>query len=493
MNQSANNEIKLKVFLDYIASQTGMEEKEVAEEMAVALEAVIAKNGHYPTDANIHVQISAQTGLLEIFREWEIVNSEDIENIERQMSIEDARELSDEISLGQSLYVPLPTEKLGRVAAQQAKQLFSKIIRDGQREQKKNMLASQIGSIVTGVVRRGKREFILVETSDQINAIIYRKNLIAREIFRENDKITALIINNDPEYKGAIIELSRTANEFLTKLFANEVPEIHEGSIEIKATARDPGYRAKIAVKSNDKRVDPIGACIGMRGTRVQAVTNELNGERIDVILWNEDPATMVVQALSPGVIESIEINEENNSMDLNVANENLAKVIGKNGQNIKLASELSGWKLDIKKQTHSDETLTERLIEYLDVDQDIATLLVKKHYASPQMIVHAGVEKISQIDEFDEDIASTLVERAQDALLAMTLSGDETIEEDLPLLQLEQINLEYAQMLKDKQIISLDDLAELSVDELIELIPLDRQTASSVIMKAREPWFKDN
>ena len=493
MTDSNNQEIKLKLFLDYIQGQTGMETQDIAEEMAAALQSVIIKNKLYPENAQIQVQIDPNSGLLEIFREWTIVDNDKTPLEDHtELPLDLALSITDEAAVGENLLESLPADNLGRIAAQQAKQLFSKIIREGQIAQKRKFYDDKIGDIITGTVKSIKRDFILIETSDQSTGIMYKKNTIAKETFRENDKIKAVIVSNHAEYRNAVIEVSRTHPDFMKQLFLSEVPEIHEGSIEIMGIARDPGSRAKMAVKSNDRRVDPIGACIGMRGTRVQAVTNELNGERVDMLLWDKDPVKLIIQALAPGKVESIEINEETQTMELNVSNENLAQLIGRSGQNIKLASDLTGWRLDIKKQQHSDEQMIDNLCRLLDVDKEIASLLVKAHLTTPQLIVQSNAEHMqTQIPEFDEDIADSLIDRARDALLEQALEND-NIESDYPLLEHEHINIQFAEILKENDIVTNDDLAELSTDELMEIIPLDSNKASELIMKARAHWFED-
>ncbi|MEC8461045.1 MAG: transcription termination factor NusA [Pseudomonadota bacterium] len=494
MSQQANKEIKVKLYLDYIQSQTGLDVTDIAEEMATALESVIIKNRHYPTGAKIHVQIDPSSGLLEIFREWLIVSDQqDPVQTEHEMPLHTASAMTDEATVGQTIYEALPANKLGRIAAQQAKQLFAKIVRDGQLAQKKKQYENQVGDVITAKVKRVKRDYILIETHDQCVGIINKQHLIPRENFREEDKITGIILNTTPEFRSAAIEISRTSNEFLKKLFHNEVPEIYEGSIEIMSVAREPGARAKVSVKSNDRRVDPIGSCIGMRGSRVQAVSNELNGERIDIIVWDDDPVKMVIQSLAPGKIESIELNETEKTMDLHVTNENLSQVIGRSGQNIKLASQLTGWRLNIKKQSVSDEAMIEKIRQQLDVDEQIAEILVQHNFNSAQSIIQMSAQELEEkIPDFDEEIASVIIERAQDALLELTLTG-ENLEKDFPLLKYDSINIEFAETLKANGILNDEDLAELSVDELTDIIAINPDDASDIIMHARKPWFQQD
>lgn len=494
---------EIKTFLDYLTSQTGLSAENMASEIAIALEQVVIKSKKYPEEAVIKVQIDPSTGDMEIFRVFYIVNNDkaDIEN-ECEITIAEAEKIQIEAGMepnaeeGQSIYQALDID-LGRIAATQAKQLFKKIIQEGQLQKQKNIYKEKIGSIVIGTVKRVTRDFIIVEISDQVDGILHKNKMIPRENYRIDDKIKAEIASTESEYRSATVELSRTSNNFLKQLFISEVPEIHEGSIEIKAIARDPGSRAKVAVKSNDKRVDPIGACIGIKGTRVQAVSNELNGERIDIILWDDSPAKIVIASLSPGEVHSISVDEENNSMEINANPDQLAQVIGRNGQNIRLATQLTGWTLNLNKTDSSEglkQTDLEKLSEQLGVDEEIAEILIRENLPTTKDITSAGIDALSRIEEFDEEIAEAIFEQAKSYQLEQTLTLEHAEEKQtLELSGFESISEEQAKTLKRHDIATQEDLAELATDELREIIPISEESAAKIILAARKPWFEDN
>ncbi|MAV28376.1 MAG: transcription termination/antitermination protein NusA [Legionellales bacterium] len=487
---------EIKAFLDYLTTQTGFSAENMASEIESALEQVVIKSKKYPEDAMIKVQIDPSNGELEIFRVFYIVeNDSETLNQHNEVTIQEAESIQKEAGMtpdaaaGQSLYQALDID-LGRIAATQAKQLFKKIIQEGQIKKQKSIYQDKIGSIAVGTVKRVTRDFLIIEISDQVDGILYKNDMIPRENYRIDDKIKVEIASTDPEYRSATVQLSRTSNNFLKQLFISEVPEIHEGSIEIKAIARDPGSRAKIAVKSNDRRVDPIGACIGIKGTRVQAVSNEINGERIDIILWDDSPAKIVIASLSPGEIHSISVDEESTTMEIGVLPDQLAQVIGRNGQNIRLATQLSGWTLNLNKSDNdgSEVTPTEQLAEDLGVDAEIAEVLLREGLDSVKTIASKDVATLASIEEFDDEIAEALYEQAKSRQLELTLSLDE--ESELALVGFESITQTQAERLKANDIHSQDDLAELAVDELTEIIPMSDEAAGKIILAARAPWF---
>lgn len=482
----------IKVFLDYLSSQTGLALDVVARETEEALASVVAKR--YPEGTRIKVQIDAQHGSLEIFRVWSIVpDDQDGIDTTLDMTLTHAQSLSPEVTVGEEIFESIPVENLGRIVATQVKQHIYKIIREGQNQKSRERFSERIGEIVHGKVKKVTRDYIIVELDDSVDGILYKQDIIPREIYRPEDKIKAEIVHTQPEYRNAVCQLSRTSSGFLMQQFYTEVPEIHEGSIEIKAVARDPGSRAKIAVKSNDRRVDPIGACIGMRGTRVQAVSNELHGERIDIIMWDDDPAKMVIHALSPGELAGITMNEEEKSMELHVKKDQLAQVIGRSGQNIKLASELLGWKLNIIKSENAGMEITdpvELLCDALDIDEDIAQILVREGFNDSQHISQSSIEQLASIDEFDEDIAEALHSRAASHVLEATLT-EESIT-DYALSEFGSLTDAQVKQLADSKILSQDDLAELAIDELQAIITISDEDASKLIMLARAPWFED-
>ena len=494
---------EIKAFLDYLTSQTGLSAENMANEIEVALEQVVMKSKKYPEDAQIKVHIDASNGDLEIFRIFNIVNdSLDDINPNYEVTIKQAEKIQQDAGMnpeakeGQSIYQALDID-LGRIAATQAKQLFKKIVHEGQIKKQKNIYQEKIGTIAIGTVKRVTRDFLIVEISDQVDGILYKTDMIPRENYRIDDKIKVEIANTEPEYRNATVQLSRTSNNFLRQLFISEVPEIHEGSIQIVAIARDPGSRAKVAVKSNDKRVDPIGACIGIKGTRVQAVSNEVNGERIDIILWDDSPAKVVIASLAPGEIHSISVDEENNTMDINVSPDQLAQVIGRNGQNIRLATNLSGWTLNLNKtdeDMEKESSQVENLMEDLGVDSEIAEILVREGFSSAKSIAAKDAQALQSIEEFDEEIAEAIYEQAKSSQLELTLSLESDSEnENLELVGFESLTKEHASLLKKNDILTQDDLAELSVDELVDIISIPEEVAGKIIISAREPWFKDS
>lgn len=485
---------EIKVFLDYLSSQTGLDIKVVAHEMELALETVVSKNQQYSEDTRIKVQIDPDNGDLEMYRIWTIIaNDSESINPAYEIHLDDALKLSAEASAGEEIFESLPIDGLGRIAAAQAKQLFHRILRDGQTQKQKEQYANRVGEIVHGKVKRANRDFLIVELGENADGIIYKQDIIPREVYRIDDKIKAEIIGTETEYRNAVVQLSRTSKQFLQQQFFTEVPEINEGSIEIKAIARDPGSRAKIAVKSNDKRVDPIGACIGMRGTRVRAVSEELNGERIDIILWDDNPAKMAINALSPGEINKITLDEETKTMELEIEQDQLAQIIGRNGQNIKLASELLQWTLNIKKDDHSDDNNPLSLLcNELDIDTEIAEVLVREGYTSSLTITQSNPNNIAMIDEFDDDIAQAIYQRAQDQVLELSLQNPEP-KTNIALSGFGGLTPTQAEQLKNQSIHTQEDLAELDVDELQEIIELNYENAAKLIMLAREPWFQDN
>ena len=490
---------EIKTFLDYLTSQTGLSAESMAGEIELALEQVVVKSKKYPEEAQIKVHIDPSSGDMEIFRIFNIVDTE-ITNPDNEISIEEAERIQLEAGMqpdakaGQTIYQALDID-LGRIAATQAKQLFKKIIHDGQIRKQKNIYQEKIGTIVVGTVKKTTRDYLIIEISDQVDGILYRSDMIPRENHRIDDKIKVEIASTESEYRNATVQLSRTSGNFLKQLFISEVPEIHEGSIEIKAVARDPGSRAKVAVKSNDRRVDPIGACIGIKGTRVQAVSNELNGERIDIILWDDSPAKMVIASLSPGEVHAISVDEVSNSMEINVSPDQLAQVIGRNGQNIRLASQLTGWVLNLNKtDTELDISPLDQLTQDLGVDEEISEILVREGLESTKLIAEAGVDKLALIEEFDDEIAEAIYEQAKSCQLELTLSqSEEDFDNDnLPLIGFESLSEAHVKSLKKAGVVSQDDLAELAVDELTEILDISDELAGTIIIAARKPWFTD-
>ena len=478
-------------------------EKSVAKDTVfLALEMALASatKKRFKDEVDVRVEIDRETGDYHAFRRWTVVPDEEHEEPAHQIAITDAVAENAEAQLGDVIEEPLEAETFGRIGAQAAKQVILQKIRDAEREQILNDFLERGESLVTGTVKRAERGNLIVE-SGRVEALLPRDQLIAKENLRVGDRVRAYIAKIDRAARGPQLILSRIAPEFLVKLFELEVPEIEEGLLEIKAAARDPGLRAKIAVKSNDPRIDPVGTCVGMRGSRVQAVTQELAGERVDIILWSPEPAQFVINALAPADVSSIVVDEERHSMDVVVEEDQLALAIGKGGQNVRLASELSGWQLNImtteeRQQKSQAETSVVRslFMEKLDVDEEVAEILVSEGFTSLDEVAYVPINEMLEIDAFDEETVNELRRRARNALLTEAIKSEETVEhaaEDL--LGMEGMDNQTARVLASKGITTMDALADLATEELTEMTGMDAERASKLIMTARAPWFKES
>ena len=468
-------------------------EKNVPKDIVfTALESALASatKKRFPTqEIDARVSIDRETGDYESFRRWTVVPDEEHEEPAYQLAITDAVERDPELKLGDVIEEPLEPIEFGRIGAQAAKQVILQKIRDAEREQILNDFLEREDNLLTGTVKRIERGNAIVE-SGRIEGVIPRDQLIPKEMLRVGDRIRAYVTKVDRTAKGPQLILSRIAPEFLMRLFELEVPEIEEGLIEIKAAARDPGIRAKIAVKSNDPRLDPQGTCIGMRGSRVTAVTNELAGERVDIILFSEDPAKFVINALAPAEISSIVVVDE----------ENLAIAIGRLGQNVRLASELTGWELNLmsveeSQQKHEAEgtRLRELFMAKLDVDEEVADILIGEGFTSLEEVAYVPITEMLEIESFDEDTVNELRSRARNALLTEAIVREESVENvEEALLGLEGMDTEIASKLAANGITTRDALADLAVDELVELTAMAEEPAQALIMKARAHWFDE-
>jgi N utilization substance protein A len=477
-------------------------EKNVPKEIVfTALESALvsATKNRFPDEIDARVLIDRETGDYETFRRWTVVPDEEHEEPAHQLAITDAAERTPPLALGDVIEEPLEPVPFGRIGAQAAKQVILQKIRDAEREQILNDFLDREDNLLTGTVKRIERGNVIVE-SGRIEGVIPRDQMIAKEMLRVGDRIRAYVTKIDRTAKGPQLILSRIAPDFLMRLFELEVPEIEEGLIEIKAAARDPGVRAKIAVKSNDPRLDPQGTCIGMRGSRVTAVTNELAGERVDIILYSDDPAKFVINALAPAEISSIVVDEERHSMDVVVDEENLAIAIGRLGQNVRLASELTGWQLNLmsveesqqKHQAESDH-LRRLFIDKLDVDEEVADILIGEGFTSLEEVAYVPINEMLEIESFDEETVNELRSRARNAILTEAIVREESVENvEEALLALDGMDTEIASTLAQKGITTRDALADLAVDELVELTGMSEQPAQELIMKARAHWFAD-
>ena len=455
-------------------------------------------------DAEFRVSIDRETGGYETFRQFTVVESEeDIEFPDSEITLEQGQEKTPQLQVGDILEEPFESIEFGRIAAQTAKQVIVQKVREAERAQVAEMFQSRIGELVNGVVKRVTRENIILDLGGNAEAIIERDNMIPREIARVGDRLRGVLTEVRTEARGPQLIVSRTCPEMLVELFKIEVPEIGEEVIEIKRAARDPGSRAKIAVKTNDGRIDPVGACVGMRGGRVQAVSSELGGERVDIILWDENPAQLAINAMSPAEVVSIVIDEETEAMQIAVSEDQLAAAIGRNGQNIRLASNLTGWTLNVmseeeasSKEEEETEKFLQNFVTELDVDEDVAEILVAEGFTSIDEVAYVPIDEMLDIEEFDEEIVNELRRRAKDVLLTKALVNEEQLSQVDPaddLLELEGMDRHLAFVLASKGIVTQEDLAEQSVDELLEIEGMEEQKAADLIMAARAPWFEDS
>ncbi|TMS57412.1 transcription termination/antitermination protein NusA [Imbroritus primus] len=465
-----------------------------------ALEAALASatKKRFEEDVDIRVSIDRESGEHETFRRWLVVPDEaGLQEADKEILLFEAREQDPAIEVGDYIEEQIESMEFGRIGAQAAKQVILQKIRDAEREQILNDYLERGELIMTGTIKRADKKGLIVETG-RVEALLPREQMIPKENLRTGDRVRAYIMNVDRTARGPQIELSRTCPEFLVKLFENEVPEMEQGLLEIKAAARDPGVRAKIAVVAHDKRIDPIGTCVGVRGTRVTAVRNEVGGEAVDIVLWSEDPAQFVIGALAPAQVQSIVVDEETHAMDVVVDEENLAISIGRSGQNVRLASELTGWKINImtpdesaKKQAEESNVVRELFMQKLDVDEEVADILIEEGFSTLEEVAYVPLQEMLEIDAFDEDTVNELRNRARDVLLTMELAKEEKVEAvSQELRTLEGLNTELIAKLAEGNIHTRDDLAELAVDELVEMTGMDEEQAKVLIMKAREHWF---
>lgn len=465
---------------------------------AVELALAQATKKLYQGEVDIRVAIDRDSGDYDTFRRWLVVPDDaGLQNPEAEELLMDAQDRVADIMVGEYIEDAVESVPIGRIGAMAAKQVILQKIRDAEREMLLNDFMSRGEKIFTGTVKRMDKGDIIVE-GGRVEGRLRRSEMIPKENLRNGDRVRAMIMEVDLTLRGAPIILSRSAPEFMVELFRNEVPEIEQGLLEIKSCARDPGSRAKIAVISHDKRVDPIGTCVGVRGTRVNAVTTELAGERVDIVLWSEDPAQFVIGALAPANVSSIVVDEEKHAMDVVVDEENLAIAIGRGGQNVRLASDLTGWKINImdaaeSAQKQADETGAARrlFMENLDVDEEIADILIEEGFASLEEVAYVPLQEMLEIESFDEDTVNELRARAKDALLTQEIAREENVNKvSQDLRDLEGLTPDLVAKLAEGGVHTRDDLADLAIDELTELTGQSADEAKALIMKAREHWF---
>ena len=443
------------------------------------------------------MRIDRSNGEYDAFRRWKVVEDDEFMNDEAEITLVGARKQIDDIEIGDYIEEELKAEKFGRIGAQAAKQVITQKIREAEREQVLNDFLERGEAIISGTVKRMDRGDIIIEAG-KIEARLPKDQIIPKENLRPGDRVRAYMLKVDRAQRGQQVILSRTCPEIIMKLFELEVPEIEQGLMTIKSASRDPGVRAKIAVHTSDARIDPIGTCVGVRGSRVQAVTHELSGERVDIVLWSEDPAEFVIGALAPANVSQIVVDEEGKSMDVVVEESELAVAIGRGGQNVRLASELTGWQINIltadeseKKTALEREDVLKLFMEKLDVDEEVASVLVDEGFASIDEIAYIPVSEMLAIEAFDEDTVNELRTRARNFLLTQALVAEEKLQStDTDLFEVTGMSNELAAKLVDCKILTRDNLAELSVDELVELIEIDRDEGSNLIMEARAHWF---
>ncbi|MCU7375222.1 transcription termination factor NusA [Paucibacter sp. O1-1] len=487
---------ELLMLVDAISREKSVERDVVFGAVEAALASATKKL--YGGEVDIRVSVDRDSGAYETFRRWHVVpNEAGLQNADAEILLFEAQEQIADIEVEDHIEEPIDSVPIGRIGAQAAKQVILQKIRDAEREQLLNDFLSRGEKIFMGTVKRLDKGDIIAE-SGRIEGRLKRGEMIPKENLRTGDRVRAVILGIDPTQRGPQIMLSRSSPEFMKELFAQEVPEIEQGLLEIKSCARDAGSRAKIAVLSHDKRVDPIGTCVGVRGSRVNGVTNELAGERVDIVLWSEDPAQFVIGALAPANVQSIVVDEERHAMDVVVDEENLAIAIGRGGQNVRLASELTGWRINIMSAEESaakheieSESVRKLFVDKLDVDAEVADILIAEGFTSLEEVAYVPMQEMLEIEAFDEDTVNELRTRAKDALLTMEIAREEKVEEvSQDLRDLEGMTPELVAKLADGNIHTRDDLADLAVDELVELAGMDEAAARAMIMKAREHWF---
>lgn len=485
---------EILLLVDALAHEKNVTKEVIFTALELALASATKKKHH--DDADIHVTIDRETGEYATFRRWQYVDYDLLENSAYQ--IDEESEHAKGLKIGEYYEEPLESIEFGRIGAQAAKQVILQKVREAEREQILEDFLARDEKLVTGVIKRMEKGNAIIEVG-RIESLLPREQMIPKENLRVGDRVRAFLSRIERGGRGPQLILSRITPDFLVRLFELEVPEIEEGLLEIRAAARDPGLRSKIAVKSNDQRIDPVGTCVGMRGSRVQAVTGELAGERVDIVLWSIEPAQFVINAMSPAEVASIVVDEDAHSMDVVVDEEQLALAIGRNGQNVRLASELTGWTLNIltvdqaaQKNQEEFAGVSQLFMDKLDVDAEVAEILVQEGFSTLEEIAYVPLAEMNEIEAFDADTIEELRKRARAALLTEAIAKEEKVEEAAEdLLTMEGMDDETAHLLASKGVPTMDDLAELAVDELVELTSMDAERAKTLIMTARAPWFK--
>ena len=498
-----NKEILMVV--DAVSNEKSVDKEIIFEALEAALASAARKrHGEEGEEWDVRVAINRKTGEYATFRRWKVFadDSKELETPARELRYDDAIDVNKAAEIGGYVEEPMESATFGRIAAQQAKQVIVQKVREAERAQVIEAYKDRVGTLVSGVVKRVDRNGIFVDLGSNAEGFVSRTDMIMREQVKPQDRIKAFLKEVRSEPRGPQLFLTRSAPEFLIELFKLEVPEVGQGMIQILGAARDPGIRAKIAVKSNDPRVDPVGACVGMRGSRVQAVSNEIAGERVDIIPFDANPAQFVINAMSPAEVLSIVVDEDKHSMDIAVSEDKLSQAIGRGGQNIRLASQLTGWDLNVMTESDAEaksegesRVLIENFMKQLDVDEDVATILAQEGFSTVEEIAYVPQGELNAIREFDEDMVKELRNRARDVLLTQAIASEENVDEQLPaddLLLLEGMQPDLALALARRGVRTREDLADQAVDDLLDIQGLSAEEAGKLIMKAREPWFAE-
>ncbi len=496
-----NKEILLVV--ETVSNEKAVERDVIFGAIEAALASATRKKSG--KDIEVRVAIDRKTGDYETFRRWLVVDdseSQALENPLAEITLEAARIDEPDIQVDDYVEEQIESIEFGRIAAQTAKQVIVQKVREAERAKVVEAFQDKVGQLIMGTVKRAERGTVILDLGDGAEALIPRSEMIPKEMVRVGDRLRGLLFDIRTDVRGPQLFVSRNSPEVLMELFRLEVPEIGEGSIELLGAARDPGLRAKIAVLAKDKRIDPVGACVGMRGSRVQAVSNELGGERVDIILWDENPAQFVINAMSPADVVSIIMDEEKNSMDIAVKDENLSQAIGRGGQNVRLASQLTGWELNVMSEEQAEEKsqeeaqkYVERFMEQLDVDEEVALILVQEGFSTIDEVAYVDIDEMLAIEEFDEEIVEELRNRANDAMLTRAIAKEETLGDGEPaedLLTMDGMDEQLAHQLAARGMCTMEDLAEAATDELMEIAGMTEERAGELIMTARAPWFAE-
>ena len=491
---------EILLVVESVSNEKGVSEEIIFDALEVALATATKKR--YSEEADVRVAIDRETGLYDSFRRWTVMADDELVEFEdAQLTIEQAGELQPGLTAGDIYEIAIDSVEFGRIAAQAAKQVIVQKVREAERAQVVEAYRHRIGELLNGQVKKVTREAVIIDLGNNAEAILPREEWVPRETFRIGDRLRALLKEVRPEARGPQLAMTRTSAEVLTELFKIEVPEVADGIIEILGAARDPGSRAKIAVKTNDGRIDPVGACVGMRGSRVQAVSGELGNERIDIVLWDDNIAQLAINAMAPAEVVSIVVDEETHSMDIAVSEDNLAQAIGRGGQNVKLASELTGWSLNImteaeaaEKQEQEAGSVVTNFMEQLDVDEDVAIVLLEEGFTSLEEIAYVPIDEMVAIEGFDIDIVEELRTRARNTITNRELADEAnriTQEPAEDLLTMDGMTTKLAYDLAAMGIITMEDLAEQAVDDIIEIEYMTEAMAGEIIMTARAPWFE--